>query len=32
MLTYFIGDNSGWAGIFDMLHGKPNYLDLLEEF
>ncbi|XP_019381049.1 PREDICTED: relaxin receptor 2 isoform X3 [Gavialis gangeticus] len=25
------GDNSGWANIFDMVHGKPNYLDLSEE-
>ncbi|KAM9203404.1 LOW QUALITY PROTEIN: relaxin receptor 2 [Mergus octosetaceus] len=25
------GDNSGWASIFDMVHGKPNYLDLSEE-
>ncbi|KAM6287586.1 LOW QUALITY PROTEIN: relaxin receptor 2 [Spheniscus humboldti] len=27
----FIGDNSGWAGIFNI-NGKPNYLDLSEEF
>ncbi|KAM7130912.1 LOW QUALITY PROTEIN: relaxin receptor 2 [Ciconia maguari] len=26
------GDNSGWATIFDMVHGKLNYLDLSEEF
>ncbi|KAM6099585.1 LOW QUALITY PROTEIN: relaxin receptor 2 [Theristicus caerulescens] len=32
MLTLFIGDNNGWASIFDMVHGKPNYLDLSEEF
>uniref|UniRef100_A0A8C3XL03 G-protein coupled receptors family 1 profile domain-containing protein n=1 Tax=Chelydra serpentina TaxID=8475 RepID=A0A8C3XL03_CHESE len=25
------GDNSGWANIFDMVHGKPNYLDLSQE-
>nr|XP_027325838.2 relaxin receptor 2 [Anas platyrhynchos] len=25
------GDNSGWASIFDMVRGKPNYLDLSEE-
>lgn len=31
MLTILIGDNSGWASIFDMVHGKPNYLDLSEE-
>ncbi|KAM9602773.1 LOW QUALITY PROTEIN: relaxin receptor 2 [Morphnus guianensis] len=27
-----VGDNSGWASIFDMVHGKPNYLPLSEEF
>lgn len=32
MLTLFIGNNSGWARIFDVVHGKPNYLDLLEEY
>ncbi|KAM9300348.1 LOW QUALITY PROTEIN: relaxin receptor 2 [Morus bassanus] len=26
------GDNGGWASIFDTVHGKPNYLDLSEEF
>ncbi|XP_067419398.1 relaxin receptor 2 [Emydura macquarii macquarii] len=25
------GDNSGWANIFDKVHGKPNYLDLSQE-
>uniref|UniRef100_A0A8B9Q023 Relaxin family peptide receptor 2 n=1 Tax=Apteryx owenii TaxID=8824 RepID=A0A8B9Q023_APTOW len=25
------GDNSGWASIFGMVHGKPNYLDLTKE-
>ncbi|KAM6093561.1 LOW QUALITY PROTEIN: relaxin receptor 2 [Chlamydotis macqueenii] len=24
------GDNSEWASIFDMVHGKPNHLDLSE--
>lgn len=28
----FIGNNSGWAHVFDVVHGKPNYLDLLEEY
>ncbi|KAM9282911.1 LOW QUALITY PROTEIN: relaxin receptor 2 [Cariama cristata] len=32
MLTLLIGNNSGWASIFDMVHGKPKYLDLSEEF
>lgn len=31
-LILFIVDNSGYAGIFDMVHGKPNYLDVSEEF
>ncbi|XP_035180801.1 relaxin receptor 2 isoform X5 [Oxyura jamaicensis] len=25
------GDNSGWASMFGMVRGKPNYLDLSEE-
>ncbi|KAM8821083.1 LOW QUALITY PROTEIN: relaxin receptor 2 [Eudromia elegans] len=31
MLIRSIRENSGWASIFGVVHGKPDYLDLAEE-